>query len=252
MTENKTQPTAIPVEQFLADVPANRREEAEKIIAIMSRITGEQPVMWGPSIIGFGKYHYKYESGREGDIGLLGFSPRKANLTIYFSDGFHRQGDLLENLGKHKSSVSCLYLNKLADVDLDVLEQMLQRSYDHLTNRAPAKPDWKSVDEYMAALRGKAAEKLVRMREIVRELIPEGQEVISYQMPTMQIKGKNVVHYAGYRDHVSIYPVPKGMDDELAPYQRGKGTLWFPLHGDLPEDLIRKVVQQLILQRGKK
>ena len=87
--------------------------------------------MWGPSIVGFGSVHYKYDSGREGDMGLTGFSPRKANLTLYITDGFDKYGDLLARLGKHKTSVSCLYINKLADVDQDVLRELVRRSVEH-------------------------------------------------------------------------------------------------------------------------
>lgn len=125
MPENKTQPTSASVEEFLAGVGERRREEAEALIAIMKRISGEEPVMWGPSIIGFGTMHYRYASGREGDMPILGFSPRKAKLTIYF-DGFDHYADQLAVLGKHTSSVSCLYANKLADLDLDVLTTMLE------------------------------------------------------------------------------------------------------------------------------
>ncbi|HMN11644.1 MAG TPA: DUF1801 domain-containing protein [Bellilinea sp.] len=251
MTENKTQPTAVPVDEFLAGVSDKRRAEARTLIEIMQRISGHPAVMWGPSIIGFGKTHYKYESGREGEMGLLGFSPRKANLTVYFSDGFHRYGDLLDKLGKHKTSVSCLYINKLEDVDVKVLEQMIQRSYEHQSKPAKTTADWATMDEYMASLRGAAAEKLQRIRQITRESIPHGEEVIAYQIPTVKVGGKNIVHFAGYRDHVSIYPIPKGMEKELAAYQRGKGTLWFPIDKPLPEELIRKIVKELIVQRGK-
>ena len=251
MAENKTQPTATPVDDFLAGVTETRRAEAHTLIDILHRISAEPAVMWGPSIIGFGKYHYKYESGREGDMGLLGFSPRKANLTIYFADGFHKYGDVLDKLGKHKTGVSCLYLNKLADVDLSVLEEMLQRSYDHMTKRSKATADWTTVDEYMASLRGDAAENLSRVRRLAQEEIPGGEEVIAYQMPTVRVAGKNVVHFAAYRDHVSVYPVPKGMEKELADYQRGKGTLWFPLDQPLPEKMIRTIIQELAKQRGK-
>ncbi len=125
MPENKTQPTSASVEEFLAGVDARRRGEAETLIAIMKRISGEEPVMWGPSIIGFGTMHYRYASGREGDMPILGFSPRKAKLTIYF-DGFDHYADQLAVLGKHTSSVSCLYATKLADLDLDVLTTMLE------------------------------------------------------------------------------------------------------------------------------
>ena len=96
---------------------------------MMRRITGEEPRLWGPSIIGFGEYHYKYESGREGDFMRVGFSPRKANLVLYIMPGFARHDALLDRLGKHKTGKSCLYINKLDDVDRDVLETLIAESW---------------------------------------------------------------------------------------------------------------------------
>lgn len=128
MAENKTQPTMASVDDFVARQSARRQGEARTLIDVMRRITGEEPVMWGPSIVGFGSRHYRYDSGREGDMPILGFSPRKAKLTIYF-DGFDQYADQLARLGKHTSSVSCLYANSLADLDLDVLTEMLETCY---------------------------------------------------------------------------------------------------------------------------
>lgn len=99
----------------------------------MQKVSGEKPVLWGPSIVGFGTYHYKYASGREGDMPRIGFSPRKANLAFYI----HCDQTLLEKLGKHKKSVGCLYINKLADVDLQVLERMLVKAWQHSATRSP-------------------------------------------------------------------------------------------------------------------
>lgn len=124
----KTKPTEVNVETFLESVSEKRRKEAHTLIALMQEISGEKPYMWGPSIIGFGTQHYKYESGREGDMPQLAFSPRKASLTVYF-EGFDRYGELLAKLGKHKHSVSCLYINKLADVNLGILRTMLEQSF---------------------------------------------------------------------------------------------------------------------------
>lgn len=134
---NKTQPTAVPVEEFVAGVEHPvRRSDAETLLEMFTRVTGEEPVMWGPSIIGFGQYHYVYDSGRKGDAPAVGFSPRKANLTLYVLSDHPDQADLLARLGKHRTSVACLYINKLSDVDLDVLEQLVQTAYrytkDHL------------------------------------------------------------------------------------------------------------------------
>ncbi len=126
----KTRPTEVSVESFLESVSDKRRGEARVLIAMMQEISGEKPCMWGPSIIGFGSQHYKYATGREGDMPRLGFSPRKASITVYF-EGFDKYTKELAVLGKHKVSVSCLYINKLADIDLDVLRTMLERSFTH-------------------------------------------------------------------------------------------------------------------------
>lgn len=124
MAENKTKPTTVSVSEFLKGVENDvRRQDAVKIIAMMKRISGLEPQMWGPSIIGFGSTHYKYESGREGDMPRIGFSPRKANLVLYLMMSDRAQ-DYLARLGKHKTGASCLYINKLADVDMSVLEAM--------------------------------------------------------------------------------------------------------------------------------
>ena len=106
----------------------HRREDARRVLELMREVTGEPPKMWGPSIVGFGSYHYKYASGREGEWMITGFSPRKQNLTVYIIPGFSEFAGLLAKLGKHKSSKSCLYLNKLADVDLDVLAELVRES----------------------------------------------------------------------------------------------------------------------------
>jgi hypothetical protein len=129
MPENKTQPTTASVEAFIqAILEPRKREDSQTLLALMQEVTGLAPVMWGESMVGFGKVHYKYASGREGDYFMVGFSPRKQNLTVYFMDGFERHAANLARLGKHKTSVSCLYLNKLADIDLNVLREMLATS----------------------------------------------------------------------------------------------------------------------------
>ena len=131
MSENKTQKTGASVEGFLESVQnARRREDGFAVLAMMREITGLEPEMWGPSIIGFGDYHYKYESGREGDFFLTGFSPRKQSLTLYIMDGLEGHGDLLEKLGKHRTGAACLYINKLADVDVDVLRDLIRISFE--------------------------------------------------------------------------------------------------------------------------
>lgn len=136
MAENKTIPTANDVGVFLANIEnVQKQRDSKRLVEIMQEISGQKPILWGPSIVGFGSYHYKYASGREGDAPILGFSPRKAQLTIYIADGFDAHGDLLETLGKHKTSVGCLYVNTLDDVDEDVLRELLVRSYKHMTEK---------------------------------------------------------------------------------------------------------------------
>ena len=132
MTDNKTRRTDASVEEFLTSVESKRRrEDGFTLLEMMKEITKLEPEMWGPSIIGFGSYHYKYESGREGEIFLTGFSPRKQSLSLYIMDGFDGREDLLTKLGKHRKSTSCLYINKLADVNIDVLRELVQRSFEH-------------------------------------------------------------------------------------------------------------------------
>ena len=136
MSENKTRPTAQSVADFIGSVEHNtRREDGFVLLDMMSEITGEDAVLWGSSIVGFGSYHYKYESGREGDMPLVGFSPRKQSMTLYIMPGFDQYEDLLEQLGKHKIGKSCLYVNKLADVDEDVLKRLIKHSYEHMKER---------------------------------------------------------------------------------------------------------------------
>ena len=131
MADNKTVKTGASVEEFIAGVEnSRRREDGAALLEMMREITGLEPEMWGPSIIGFGDLHYKYESGREGDIFLTGFSPRKRSLSLYIASDFAEYDSLLARLGKHRKSVSCLYINKLADVDMDVLRELVRRSYE--------------------------------------------------------------------------------------------------------------------------
>ena len=136
MATLKTQPTEASVEGFLDTVEnETRRRDAREILAIMTRITGCEPIMWGPSIVGFDQYHYRYESGREGDFFITGFSPRKAALTIYIMPGFGEYDALMSKLGKHKTGRSCLYINKLEDVDMDVLEVLVRLSVEFMRAR---------------------------------------------------------------------------------------------------------------------
>ena len=133
MAENKTQPTDVSVEEFLAAVEhPKRREDGFELLDMMRNITGKEAVMWGPSIVGFGSYHYKYHSGREGDAAAVGFSPRKASLVLYGLTEGPDADRLLPELGKHKTSAACLYVNKLDDVDREILAEMIRAGYKHV------------------------------------------------------------------------------------------------------------------------
>ena len=132
--EPKTRPTDVPVDDFIAAVEnPRRRADAEVVRAMLTEVTGEQPVMWGPSIVGYGSYR-----GPTGDWPIIGFSPRKAQLVVYIMRGFTDFGDQLARLGKHKSGGGCLYISKLDDVDLDVLREMAAASVEWMRERYPA------------------------------------------------------------------------------------------------------------------
>ena len=136
MSGLKTQPNNLSVDDFIDAVESEqKRDDSRLLIKIMQEITGEEPVMWGASIVGFGNYHYKYDSGREGDWMLAGFSPRKQNMTVYMMGGFENQDVLLAKIGKVKSSVGCLYVKKLADTDLEVLKEMITLSVETVKKR---------------------------------------------------------------------------------------------------------------------
>lgn len=140
--ELKTKPTEVSVAEFLAAVPDERRRaEAAEIDALHRRVTGCEPKLWGPTIVGYGSYDYKYDSGREGTMCRGGFSPRKAAMTIYLMGNYvNRQAeadDLFARLGKHTTGKSCLYIKKLADVDLTVLERLVQLSWDVMNEKYP-------------------------------------------------------------------------------------------------------------------
>ena len=130
MSDLKTKPNNASAVEFIKSVEHPvRQKDGLALLDLMKDITGEQPVMWGGSIIGFGSYHFKYASGREGDWMKTGFSPRKSNISLYIMDGFDEYQDLLKKLGKHKTGKSCLYITKLADVNLEVLKQLISLSY---------------------------------------------------------------------------------------------------------------------------
>lgn len=135
---NKTAPTSVTVDEFLATVPEQRQQESRELIALMQDITGQPPVMWGLSIIGFGSYHYVYESGRKGDAPIVAFSPRKPNLVLYLSDGADRYEALLQELGPYTTGKSCLYIKRLSAVDLDVLRRIVSESFTYVSDHLDA------------------------------------------------------------------------------------------------------------------
>lgn len=139
MAENKTKPTAVSVDDFLDAVPdPQRRADGKALRALMERLSGEPARMWGPSIVGFGSCHYKYESGREGDMPRIGFSPRDRELVLYLMGGFPRHQALMARLGKHRTGKSCLYVKRLADVDESVLEELVAEALVHMREKYPA------------------------------------------------------------------------------------------------------------------
>jgi hypothetical protein len=136
VAEAKTKKTPASVEEFLALVEgADRRADAQAVCALMREVTGAQPAMWGSSIVGFGEYHYVYGTGRKGDWMAVGFSPRKAALTLYIAEGFDAHGDLMSRLGKYSTGKSCLYIKKLSDVDIDVLSELVRQGFQQLDGK---------------------------------------------------------------------------------------------------------------------
>lgn len=137
MAELKTQPNSDDIAGFINQIKERtKREDSYVLMQIMEEVTGESAVMWGSSIIGFGKYHYRYESGREGDWFLTGFSPRKQALSIYIMGGFSRYEELMNGLGKYKTGKGCLYVKKLSDIDLDSLKDLITESINYLKTKS--------------------------------------------------------------------------------------------------------------------
>ena len=133
MAELKTKRNKGNVAAFLNNIPdEKKRQDSFAVLELMERVTGKEPEMWGDSIIGFGSYHYKYASGREGDWFVTGFSPRKQNLTLYIMSGFDEYDQLLSNLGKHSTGKSCLYIKKIEDINVDVLNELVEKSVKHM------------------------------------------------------------------------------------------------------------------------
>lgn len=141
MTQNKTVQTGASVDDFIASIEhPTRQQDALALVDLFSKTTEFSPKMWGDSIVGFGQYHYRYASGREGDFLATGFSPRKSNLSIYIMPGYGDFSEILNDLGKHKLGKSCLYVNKLADIDLDVLQKLIVAGIARLDEIWPVTP----------------------------------------------------------------------------------------------------------------
>ena len=139
MAENKTKPTKVSVASFINQLAdQTKRSDAKALVKLMQEVTGEPPKMWGPSIIGFGTYHYKYDSGREGDMPLTGFSPRKPAIVIYILTGARGSEALFAKLGRHTIGKSCLYIKKLADVDQAVLKTLIVKCIADTRSRYPS------------------------------------------------------------------------------------------------------------------
>ena len=133
MAELKTQPTNESVKDFIDGIAdERRRRDCRTVMKIMKRVTKAAPKMWGSSIVGYGSYHYRYASGREGEWFTAGFSPRAQSLTLYIMSGFRQYASLLKKLGKHTTGKSCLYIKRLDDIDLEVLEELIERSVRHV------------------------------------------------------------------------------------------------------------------------
>jgi hypothetical protein len=136
MAVNKTVATKVSVATFIAGVSdATRRAEAQTISRMMQDVTGFKPAMWGPTIIGFGHYHYRYDSGHEGDMPMVAFSPRKPELVLYLASGYPAFDAIRQRLGKHKMSKACIYVKRLADIDVDALRELIAMSYDEMRKR---------------------------------------------------------------------------------------------------------------------
>ena len=139
MARNKTVATNTPVEKFIESIEQEqKRADSRQMIALMRKLTGKEPRLWGSSLVGFGSYHYRYESGREGDFFLTGFSPRKSAFTVYIMPGFERYKALMKKLGPHRTGKSCLYLKNLDAIDRDVLEEIIRDSIAYMREKYPS------------------------------------------------------------------------------------------------------------------
>ena len=240
---NKTVPNNVSVKDYVASIGGQRNSDATTLIELMSKISGLEPVLWGPSIIGFGTKHYKYDTGREGDMPILSFSPRKSKITVYFNEGFDRYHKQLKVLGKYEVSVSCLYFNNLKDIDLKILTDMLKISFS--VNNVPNPI---TIDQYLESIPLISKTKINELRALIKTITPNANEVVSYGVIGYKIDKKRArVFIAGWKDHVSIYPVPKepSLQSKIKPFIKSKGTLWFDINKPLPTELIKEIVHSL-------
>lgn len=245
MISHQTQVNTLAVSAFLTTIKLSQKSDASTLIRIMSRISAEKPVMWGPSIVGFSTVHKVYGSGRQIDRPKLAFSPRKNALTIYFNEGFAAHADDLKKLGRYRHTVSCLYIQKIADIDLDVLTSMLKKSYQ-LAKKA--KKQIKTVDDYLAQIPDQALAGFLQLRTIVLKTLPTAEELLSYGIIGYRHDKKRPhVFISAWSDHLAIYPVPKDavLKKRLKTYIKGKGTLRFELSQPLPTKLISQTVASL-------
>ncbi len=140
MAKNKTAETSISVNEFVNAVKDEiKREDSFKLIEVIKKLTSFEPKMWGPSIVGFSSYHYKYDSGHEGDSPLVGFSPRASAITLYLSGHFEKREELLKKLGKHKTDKGCIYIKKLDDINIETLQKMITNHIKHIKKMYPDK-----------------------------------------------------------------------------------------------------------------
>ncbi|WP_194785237.1 DUF1801 domain-containing protein [Actinomyces haliotis] len=248
--------TSVPVDDFLTTVPERRAREAAEVIAMMREVTGADPVMWGPSIIGFGQQPYETDGGTTGIEPVAAFSPRKAALTVYLSPAVLADEYLTGRLGRHRAGKSCLYLTRLSNADPEVLRELVVRSVRGEDPESPrkgslARVELRTVADYLASVPLAARPGVDRLRELVRDVAPEAEEVVSYGLIGYRMPGRSKaarVFVSGWKGHLGMYPLPKDTEEntqlraELEPWVHGKGTLWLPLDGELPEDVLRRMV----------
>ena len=243
--EIKTIPTRNSVDKYFSEIEnVDRRADCETILQLMEKIIGEKPIMWGDSLVGFGKMVQKYSTGKEVEWLKMGFSSRKDSISIYFTCNLDDYTDLLTKLGKHKRGVGCLYVKKLTDVDIKVLEQLLTDSLT-INESTKSKKDLSTIDEYIDTFPVTIRPTLQNLHKAIKDGAPDAIEAIKYRMPTYVLNG-NLVHFAAYKNHIGFYPAPSGIEKfakELSKYVTSKGAIQFPIDKELPYELIQRIVE---------